>query len=132
MDNIIDGIVCVLLIAPAIVVVFCFTPRFLVLREIGEILHIKNPKVKWTSFGAWVMLSYYCHKVKNKGGHLKTYIIYICSLILACITAILVVISAFGNLQRYEIIQQIADKSFLSLCLVNIICFLQLRFKYRD
>ncbi len=41
--------------------------------------------------------TYYCSKAKNKGLPLRTDILYVCSLILACIAAILVVVGAFGK-----------------------------------
>lgn len=131
MRNVVDLFICLFFAVPAIIVVFCFVPRFLFIREIGQKLHIRNPKVKWTSFWDWVLLNYYRTKAKNKNIHLRTYVLYILSISLSVICAILVITSTIPGLQRSATFRWIADKSYLALCLVNVFCFIQLRLKYK-
>ena len=131
MNGIVDGFVCLFLVSPGIIFTFCYVPRYLVLREISRMLHIRNPKVKWTSFDSWVMLTYYRSKAKRKGICLRTYPLYLCSIILSIINAILVVIGSFGNLRIYEVFQHMVKMAYLALCAVNIVCFYLLRFKYK-
>jgi len=105
-------------------------PRMLALCEIGKQLHIKNPKVKWTSFLDWVMLTYYRSKIKSKGMRLRTYALYVSTVFVAGIVAILVVIGSFCELQKYALFSRMIDYSYFILCFLNAISLLQLKFKF--
>lgn len=131
MSNIVEGLISLFIIAPCVIVVFCFAPRYLLLCEIGKVFHIRNPKVKLTSIWQWIMLTYYRDKAKNKGVHLRTYILYISSLGLANLVALLIVVGTFGDLQRIDAFRHIIDVAYSLLCFFNISSFLLLRTKYK-